>query len=94
MQSREDAEAQEGFVRGFHDIPDAEKLNAMSFSELASRHKMGSGMSIDLLRRPTSGLHTWRGRLNDIHGQTLQSYFSSSDRTIPFPALPFPILSK
>jgi hypothetical protein len=30
------AEEEEGFVRGFHGIPDAEKLNAMSFAELAS----------------------------------------------------------
>ena len=30
------AEEQEGFVRGFHGIPDSEKLNAMSFAELAS----------------------------------------------------------
>jgi hypothetical protein len=34
--SKDDAEAQEGFVRGFHDIPDPEKLNAMSFAELSS----------------------------------------------------------
>lgn len=36
MPSREDVEAQECFVRGSHDIPDADKLNTMSFSELAS----------------------------------------------------------
>ena len=34
--SKEEAEAQEGFVRGFHSIPDDGKLSAMSFSELAS----------------------------------------------------------
>lgn len=32
----DDADAQEGFVRGFHSIPDAQKLNAMSFAELTS----------------------------------------------------------
>jgi hypothetical protein len=36
MSTRNDkAEAQEGFVRGFHHIPDDEKLRAMSFTELA-----------------------------------------------------------
>jgi len=30
------AEEQEGFVRGFYGIPDAKKLDAMSFAELAS----------------------------------------------------------
>lgn len=30
------AEDQENFVRGFHGIPDKEKLSAMSFSELAA----------------------------------------------------------
>lgn len=34
--SKNDAEEQEGFTRGFHGIPSAEKLKAMSFAELAS----------------------------------------------------------
>lgn len=34
--SKDEAEEQEGFVRGYHGIPDAGKLSAMSFSELAS----------------------------------------------------------
>lgn len=36
MKRTDAQEEQEGFVRGFHSIPDAEKLTAMSFAEIAS----------------------------------------------------------